>query len=155
MPVRIVSGEPFRQPMARESRQITQKNRISRKARSVESALIGDVRRVRRKGESAAPRRTEGAFVKKKLEEWWECPNQGCGTEILFLMLGSSVLRAAPTCFCGSPMERAGKPKARRHSLSGRQALGMREVATKVPASKLEGMPVSKARLAGSWNRRG
>jgi hypothetical protein len=53
--------------------------------------------------------------VKKRREEWWECPNQFCGAQILFLMLGPSLNRADPTCFCGSAMRRVIRTRGRRY----------------------------------------
>src|ERR1700685_69234 len=65
---------------------------------------------VRRRG---ALKRAEVAFVKNRREEWWECPNRSCGAEILFLMIGSAAQRA-PTCFCGTTMQRIVKTRGRR-----------------------------------------
>jgi hypothetical protein len=68
---------------------------------------------------SARLRRAEVALVKKRREEWWECPNQFCGTQIFFLMLGPNPGRADPTCFCGSEMRRVVKTRGQRYGSSG------------------------------------
>jgi hypothetical protein len=91
--------------------------------------------------------------VKKRNEEWWECPNQGCGAEILFRMLAPGAVRAEPSCFCGSPMRRAGKSRGRR-PLSMRE-VDRREVVVTAPSAKLADVPASVAKLAVSGTRRG
>jgi hypothetical protein len=53
--------------------------------------------------------------VKKKHEEWWECPNQFCGAQILFLMIGTASNRVDPTCFCGSTMQPVARTRRRRY----------------------------------------
>lgn len=92
--------------------------------------------------------------MKKRLEQWWECPNQGCGAEILFLMLGPGAVQVEPTCFCGSPMRRADKSRARRHSVPGRRAVNVRRVALHAPATKRVDVPASSATLVASGTRR-
>jgi hypothetical protein len=52
--------------------------------------------------------------VKKRREEWWECPNLCCGAQILFLMIGPAPNRANPSCFCGSTMLRVVRMRRRR-----------------------------------------
>lgn len=49
-------------------------------------------------------KRAEVAFVQKRRQEWWECPNQFCGARILFRLVGPPPFRIDPTCFCGSTM---------------------------------------------------
>lgn len=71
--------------------------------------------------------------MKKKHEEWWECPNQRCGAEILFFMLGPSPVRAQPTCFCGSPMRRVVKLRGRRYSILGKRPMEERDVPVLAP----------------------
>jgi hypothetical protein len=53
--------------------------------------------------------------VKKRHEEWWECPNPFCGAQIFFLMIGTASNRAAPTCFCGSTMQPVARTRRRRY----------------------------------------
>jgi hypothetical protein len=53
--------------------------------------------------------------VKKRHEEWWECRNQICRAQILFLMIGPAANRADPTCFCGSTMLPVAKTRRRRY----------------------------------------
>src|SRR6202041_2014321 len=65
-----------------------------------------------------ALKRAEVAFVKKRREEWWECPNRFCGAQILFLMIGPAPNRADPTCFCGSTMQRVVRTRRRRYRSS-------------------------------------
>jgi hypothetical protein len=78
--------------------------------------LTGIVRRTRWTGPSArSAERAEVAFVKKRHEEWWECRNQVCGAQILFLMLGAAPNRAGPTCFCGSTMQPVARTRRRRY----------------------------------------
>jgi hypothetical protein len=62
-----------------------------------------------------ALKRAEVAFVKKRREEWWECPNRLCGAQILFLMIGPAPDRVGPTCFCGSTMQRVARTRRRRY----------------------------------------
>jgi hypothetical protein len=64
-----------------------------------------------------ALKRAEVAFVKKRREQWWECPNRFCGAQILFLMIGPAPDRVGPTCFCGSTMQRVARTRRRRYGL--------------------------------------
>jgi hypothetical protein len=88
---------------------------------SVDTPSVGKARRhgegarneqVHRRG---ALKRAEVAFVKKRREELWECPNRFCGAQILFLMIGPTPKCADPTCFCGSTMQRVVRARGRRN----------------------------------------
>jgi hypothetical protein len=71
--------------------------------------------RIEQKYRRRALKRAEVAFVKKRREEWWECPNRLCGAQILFLMIGPAPDRVGPTCFCGSTMQRVARTRRRRY----------------------------------------
>jgi len=56
--------------------------------------------------------------VKKRRQEWWECPNHFCGAQILFRMVGPTPTRIDPTCFCGSTMLRVALTRGQRSGSS-------------------------------------